>query len=76
MFFCRTKYQKAVHRILKKANYRMRKELDITNIIRKAREANNLAASYATSNCFVPPDLRKEYESHHSNAVHISLRTD
>ena len=48
----------------------------ITNIIKKAREANNLAVSYATSNCFVPPDLRKEYESHHSNAVHISLRTD
>ena len=34
VFFCRTKYQKAIHRILKKANYRMRKELDITNIIK------------------------------------------
>jgi hypothetical protein len=54
----------------------MRKEMDITRIIKRARTANNLALSYSTSKCFVPPELHKEYDTHHSNMIHISMRTD
>ena len=35
LWFCRTKYQHALARLFKKANYKLHKELDICTIIRK-----------------------------------------
>lgn len=65
MWFCRTKYQHALARLFKKANYKLHKELDICTIIRKQRETYHLVNSFATSRVFDPDSLRNDYQEYH-----------
>jgi hypothetical protein len=45
-WFCRTKYQKSFARIMKKAEYRLHRELNFTQILSTLRETSNLTKSF------------------------------
>ena len=48
-FFCRTRYQKALHRMIAKANYKLHRELDIGHLLKNIRDSKSLVMSFATS---------------------------
>ena len=50
--FCLTKYQRAIHRIFKKAEYRLHRELDLASILKKVRETHNLTTSFFNAERF------------------------
>jgi len=75
-FFCFTRYQKALSRAYKKVTYKLHKELDLSNIIKRGRESHNLVRSFAESKVFSPETLKKDYEAHYTNVIDISMDTD
>lgn len=71
-FFCRTSYQRALATLLRKAEYRLHKELNLAPLLFKLTECHNLVRSLATG-VESPADLRAAYAPHYSNNIHISL---
>lgn len=73
---CRTRYQKALGRLMKKADYKLHRELDIGPFLKNVRDGRNLVKSFSTSKVFDPDTLYTDYQTHYSNVVHISMNTD
>ena len=68
----RSKYQRAADTLLRKAEYRIHKELDIASVLKKLNECHNICRSLLTS-LEHPADLRKDYAPTYTNALDISL---
>lgn len=49
---CRTSYQKALARLLKKAEYKLHKELNIGPLIKTVRDTQNVVKSYHSAKSF------------------------
>jgi len=75
-FFCRTRYQKSLAKLLQKAKYRLHRELDIGHFLKKIRDSRNLVLSFAQSKTFNPDTLYRDYQNHYTNTIQISLETD
>ena len=56
-WFCRTLYQKALAILLRKAEYRLHKELNLGTMMHKLAECHNIVCSIAAG-VESPPDLR------------------
>lgn len=51
-FCCRTKYQKALSRLLEKLEFKLHRELDFAPHLRKFRDTTNYVRSFTTSKVF------------------------
>ena len=72
-FFCHTPHQKALKTLLRKAEYRLHKELNLGPLLHKLNECHNMVRSLALS---ADTDLRKAYMPHYSNTIQISMNTN
>lgn len=72
---CRTRYQKSLHTLLSKAEYRLHQEMNLGPLLGRLQESHNFIRSLATTLEF-PTDLLGEYKTHYSNAIQISMDID
>ena len=61
---------------MKKAEYKLHKELDIGPFLKNNRDSRNLVKSFHTSKVFDPDTLYTDYQTAYDNVVQISLNTD
>jgi hypothetical protein len=61
--------------MFEKGTHRLHRELEVGKLLRSVREAKYPVRSFANTNCFNPPDLVREYQTHYVNTLQISLRT-
>ena len=60
---CRSKYQKALKKLLKKLDGKIHRELDLAVHLRKLRDTHNYTRSFATSKVFDPTSLILDYKN-------------
>ena len=75
-FCCRTRYQRALACLFKKAEFKLHKEMDIGHLLKSIRDSKHAVRSYSKTTVFTPPALLDEYQTHYSNVLQISMETD
>lgn len=69
-----TYYQMALDRMLRKAFEKFRREIEISTVMKRACDANNLSKSMEQFEAF--KGLKKQYKNSYSNVVNVSLETE
>lgn len=73
---CRSPYQNALARLLKKLDRKVHSELDLGPHLRKLRDTHNYTKSFATSKVFDRKSLINDYKNEYTNVVNISIDTN
>jgi len=74
--FCRSPHLTALSKLMKKAENKLHREMDIGQFLKRLRDTVNMVASFKTSRCFNPSTLFSDYQYHYSNVVDVGLQTD
>ena len=69
-----TYYQMALDRMLRKAFEKFRREIEISTVMKRVCDANNLSKSMEQFEAF--KGLKKQYKNGYSNVVNVSLETE
>lgn len=69
-----TYYQMALDRMLRKAFEKFRREIEISTVMKRVCDANNLSKSMEQFEAF--KGLKKQYKNSYSNVVNVSLETE
>ena len=75
-FFCRTKYQQALARMFKKLDYRMHKELDLSNMIKSIRKNESISNAFFNMPKFEEANLKQVKEHNHMTIADIDLDSE
>ena len=69
-----TYYQMALDRMMKKAFAKFRREVEISTLMKRVCDSNNLSKSMEEFETF--KGLKKQYKNSYSNVVNVSLDTE
>lgn len=73
---CRPSRLRAVARLLKKAEYKLHREMDIGRMLKSIRDSRSVVGSLQTSKVFDRDTLLHEYQYHYSNVLDLNLDTE
>ena len=73
---CRSPHLDALAKMMRKAENKLHRELDIGRFLKKLRDTGSLVNSFMTGRGFNPESLYQDYQYHYSNVVDIGLTTE
>ena len=69
-----TYYQMTLQRLLKKAEDKINRELEMSTFMKRVRDSHYLCQSYEQMEIF--KGLKKKYKNHYINVLNVSLDTE